>query len=556
MKLLDLFKRKKQVSRRNYQGANVGRLFADFQASDKSPDAEIRFALKTLRNRCRDLERNNEYARRYIHLLKTNVVGDRGVTMQVKAKNTDGSFDRIGNTQIEREFAAWSRLGNCTVDGKMSFSDAQKFFIQSLCRDGEVLIRKVVYPNKWGFAVEFLEPELLDELKNEVLPNGDQIRMGVEIDKYYRPIAYHLLTNHPGDYQLYPQTRKTVRVTADKIIHVFLPERAQQTRGVPIMSTAIMSLKMLHGYREAELVAARTAAAKMGFFVSASGNDFPADDKEDFTPIMNAEPGTFHQLPEGMDFKQFDPTHPTTAFGDFEKAILRGIASGLGVSYTSLANDLEGVSYSSIRQGELENRDFYKTLQAFMIEHFVDPIYREWLSMAMTKQVVSLPITKFDKFADSTQFRARGFAWVDPQKEINAAVTAMNNGIMSMQDVANQYGRDVEETFEQVAMEAELAKEYGINLSFQPFGQKLPVAGEITGEAEDDIPVEGRSPSINLNLQMQNDTQISRKEIKLIRDKKGMVTGAEAIMADGKKTINFVRNENGIVIGAEQLKEE
>lgn len=542
MKIADFFKRKK-VAKRAYQGANTGRLFADFITSNRSPDAEIRFALETLRNRCRDLERNNEYARRFVHLLKTNVVGEKGVNMQVKARNTDGTFDRIGNLQIEREWAAWGKKGNCTVDGKMSWLDAQKFFVQSLARDGEVLIRKVNYPNKWGFALEFLEPDILDEKKNETLPNGNQIRMGVEIDKYFKPVAYHLLTVHPGDGGYYsPLARRHTRVEADKILHVFIGERAQQTRGVPMMSSAIASLKMLHGYREAELVAARVGASKMGFFTSSTGNDFPADDYEDsFIPIMQAEPGTMHQLPAGTDFKAFDPTHPTTAFADFEKAILRGIASGLGVSYNSLANDLEGVSYSSIRQGSLEDRDFYKTLQQFMIQHFVEPVYREWLSMAMTTSALSLPITKFDKFFESTSFRARGFAWVDPQKEITAAVTAMNNGIMSMQDVSNQYGRDIEETFEQIAMETELAKEFGVNLAFQPFGQKMPAAPEITGAAESqqeevvreqvinlNPSFEVKSDPIQLNLKVESGEKKRNKKIKLVRDSKGVVIGAES----------------------------
>lgn len=543
MKLLDIFKRNRKVKKRAYQGANVGRLFADFVTSNRSPDAEIRFALETLRNRCRDLERNNEYARRYIHLLKTNVVGERGVTMQVKARNTDGTFDRIGNSIIERQWSEWGRLGNCTVDGKMSWSDAQKFFIQSLVRDGEVLMRKVNYPNKWGFALEFLEPDLLDEKKNETLPNGHQIRMGVEIDKFYRPIAYHILTVHPGDYQYLTAARRTERIPADKILHVYIGERAQQTRGVPLMATTISSLKMLHGYREAELVAARTGASKMGFFTSPTGNEFPADDKEEsFVPIMEAEPGTFHQLPDGMDFKQFDPTHPTTAFGEFEKAILRGIASGLGVSYTSLANDLEGVSYSSIRQGSLEDRDFYKTLQQFMIQHFVEPVFREWLTQAMTTTSVSLPITKYDKFAEAVEFRARGFAWVDPQKEIDAAVTAMNNGIMSMQDVANQYGRDVEETFEQIAMETELAKEYGVNLSFQPFGQKLPAAAEVTGAAEvEQAPEVVREQVINLNPNFEVKSEPIQLNLKVESGEKKR-----------NKKIRLVRNDEGVVIGAEE----
>ena len=38
-----------------------------------------------------------------------------------------------------------------------------------------------------------------------------------------------------------------------------------------MLATAIGALKMLHGYREAELVAARVAASKMGFITSLDG---------------------------------------------------------------------------------------------------------------------------------------------------------------------------------------------------------------------------------------------------------------------------------------------
>ena len=58
------------------------------------------------------------------------------------------------------------------------------------------------------------------------------------------------------------------------MLHVFLPERAHQTRGVPMLATAIGALKMLHGYREAELVAARVAASKMGFITSPDGDGY------------------------------------------------------------------------------------------------------------------------------------------------------------------------------------------------------------------------------------------------------------------------------------------
>ena len=101
MGVFDFLKRDaKPVKRRSFKAAQTGRLFSDFVASTRSADAEIRPALKSIRHRCRDLARNDEYARRFLTLIKTNVVGEKGVSVQVKAKNADGTFDSPGNAII------------------------------------------------------------------------------------------------------------------------------------------------------------------------------------------------------------------------------------------------------------------------------------------------------------------------------------------------------------------------------------------------------------------------------------------------------------------------
>jgi lambda family phage portal protein len=488
--MFDFLKRKpKPIKRRNYMAANIGRLFNDFVSGDRSADSELKFQLKLIRDRSRDLARNNEYAKRYLSLVKTNVIGERGFTLQVKARNSDGSLDYAGNNIIENAWKAWGRLGNCTVDGRLSWLDAQRQVVEAIKRDGEIFIQKVKGRGyRDGFAINLIEADRVDELKNERLSNGNVIRMGVELDQNQRVAAYHVLTTHPGDYEFaVPQSRKHIRIPADQIIHVYEQLRPGQTRGEPSMAPAMAALKMLHGLREAELVAARTAASKMGFFTSPSGDGFAADDyEENHIPMMNAEPGTFHQLPAGVSFTAFDPNHPTTAFDSFQKSILRGIAGGLGVSYTSLSNDLEATSYSSIRQGALEERDAYRTLQSFMIEHFVEPVFRAWLTQALDFGSIPIPGSKFDKFADNAMFRGRGWQWVDPLKEMNAAVIGLQNGVLSMQDVQANYGRDVEETLTQIQRDKEQANALGLKYAFEPFGAtQMPVEPTINdGESE------------------------------------------------------------------------
>lgn len=477
---------KKTGSRRNYHAAATGRLFADFMSSNRSADSELKPDLALMRNRSRELARNDVYTRRYLNLMKTNVIGD-GMTLQVKARNADGSLDTIGNDIIEGAWAEFGMLGNCTADGKMSWVDLQKYCVEATKRDGEAFFQ-IIYNQsfKHGVAIQPLEADYIDEQKNERLKNGHEIRMGIELDGFKRPVAYWVRQRHPGDYDYNTLgLTNSVRIPADRIIHVFKPLRAGQTRGEPAMVTAMTQIKMLNAHREAELVASRMAASKMGFFISDNGEDAPADDYENGTvPLIDAEPGTFHQLPAGVDFKPFDPSHPATAFADFQKGILRGIASGLGVSYASLSNDLEGTSYSSIRQGALEERDAYRDEQQFFREHFILPAYAVWLNYVMDFGLIPIPATKFDKFFMASTFRARGWQWVDPQKEVNAAVIAMHNGIMSMQDVSAQYGRDVEETFSQWQRDKEIAQSFGLNLAFEPFGGPETAKGAVDGATD------------------------------------------------------------------------
>ena len=84
-------------------------------------------------------------------------------------------------------------------------------------------------------------------------------------------------------------------------------------------------------------------------------------------------------------------------------------------------------------------------------------------------------MVKFEKFAEYTVFQPRGFSWAVPLKEINANIVGLQNGVLSLQDVAPHYGRNVEEVFEAMERECKLAKSHGISLAFQAFEAKRPV---------------------------------------------------------------------------------
>ena len=61
--------------RRMYEGARVSRLTSDWVTGGTSADAEIKGSLQRLRNRSRQLVRDNDYARQAIRAVRNNVIG-------------------------------------------------------------------------------------------------------------------------------------------------------------------------------------------------------------------------------------------------------------------------------------------------------------------------------------------------------------------------------------------------------------------------------------------------------------------------------------------------
>jgi len=344
-----------------------------------------------------------------------------------------------------------------------------------LARDGECLIRKLYGKGygKYGFQLQILDVDRLDWMLN--VPAGDDgvaIKMGVEINKYGKVLAYHVLTKHPSDVQYYTASYSTrERIPVEDVYHLFIADRPEQNRGIPWMHAAMVQLGNLGGYEEAAIIAARVGAAKMGFFTAPDGDGSALSTEVDDNGnlMTEADAGVFGVLPQGYDFTPFNPDYPHAMYAEFVKAALRGIASGLGVSYNGLANDLEGVNFSSIRAGVLEEREVWMGLQNWLIEHFMDDVYETWLKWALLSGAITLPngstlpVTKFDKFNQAT-WKGRRWQWVDPVKDIQANIQAVNNGFKSRTDVIAEQGQDIEDVFMKLAEEEAMIEELDLDL--------------------------------------------------------------------------------------------
>ena len=478
---------------RNFSAGVVTRLNDVFSGSFGTVNSDLMGQMDLMRARSRSLMRDNNHAKRFIQMCATHIVGPNGFLLNVQGRR-GGKLKQTTNNLIEDSFYAWARRGVCESTGHLSFVGVQELLGKTLVRDGEALVKKINGPaagNDWHFALQVLAVDRLDTGMNKRLEDGNIIKMGVELSPVGKPVAYHIKASNPAEvYTGNSLQQKTQRVPAKEILHIFLPLEPEQVRGVPWMHTAMETLQKLGTFHDAALIAANVGAAKMGFFTTAEGSSLGLADSQDSQGrlMTTVEAGVIDTLPVGTTFQSFDPTYPEANYGPFVKSFLQAAASGLGVSYATLANDLEGVNYSSIRAGVLEERDNWMLLQNWFADVFLTPVYEAWLDMAILKGLIvsdrGIPLSIRDKGeAMRHVWQGRRWAWVDPLKDIEATIAAINNGLMSRTEAAAQQGRDLYDVWAQLQKEQDDASALGLNFSLGQNGVSNTV-----NENQDNIP--------------------------------------------------------------------
>lgn len=272
--------------------------------------------------KCRDLAKNSPIVRAYLSACQKNIIGQTGFSLQCQVKNPDGTLNQKLNDEVEW---AWYNFGKAmhgflTVDGGMGHNDLDALILRTLIIDGEVFIR-VLHPqsNPYGLSFQIIDSASIDFTKRRDFPMGNPkstaIVLGVEIDAYFRPIAYYI---KPGTTVVY-QAGIQEKIPAADIIHIFKREFPQQVRGIPPLNASLESLKNLEDFRLAEILAAKVASCA-GVFYERNNTQIQGDfinqqevnDQGEFAKTL--EPFMASVVPIGYTAKTLTPNHPNSGY--------------------------------------------------------------------------------------------------------------------------------------------------------------------------------------------------------------------------------------------------
>ena len=433
---------------RRYEGATKSRRTDGWnKTGSSSANNEIRIDLPVLRERSRDLVRNNGYAKKGIQAIRNNTVGT-GIrpTPSKSAKLSQAETDRIKD-----RWWRWAETKDCDYDARENFYGLQKLIIGTVAESGECLVRRRRMKAGEGtipVKLQVCEPDLLDQFQDSpLLENGGFIYQGVEFDKSMRRVAYWMFDRHPSD-QVSVTSR---RIPASDILHIFLQERAGQIRGVPWVSSVMIRMKDFDEYEDAQLVRQKIAAC-FSVFVEDSPeaqtgvSDMSADKQ---AKLDRVEPGIIEYLEPGKKVTFANPP-AVEGYDTYTKKTLQGIAAGLGTSYETLSGDLGNVNFSSGRMGWLEfHRNIQEWQSRIMVPLFCDPVW-EWFIQGL---ILTGALKDTDQWP-TAEWTPPQREMIDPVKEIKGMSEKVRNGFSSWQDAVRQLGGDPDVVLAQLIEDA------------------------------------------------------------------------------------------------------
>lgn len=482
-----------------YDGARHSRRTRFWNTSANGPRSEVQNDLKTLRNRSRDLTRNNAWAASALDTLIGFQVGT-GITprsaiprlglapmaklramkndteAQEKARAYAATRDQVNtmNAEVDAAFAEWAK--RCDIGRQLDFYGIQSQAARARAEAGEVLILMIRLSAseartrglKVPLALQVLEADYLDDARDqERTVDGNLIINGIEYSAMGAPIAYWLYERHPGESGFLgsPSSNRR-RIPASDIVHLFKPTRPGQVRGVPVVAASITRLRALDELEDAALQQAKIQACLAAFITSDAApgrGPLEGTDSETGDALKTFSPGMIERLLPGEDVSFATPSG-TGGFNELAKHQLHAIAAAYGLTYDLLTGDLSGANYSSLRAGRTAfKRQLEQDQWHMLIPGLCEPIWRAWVEAALGAGV--LPPAKHNYPAE---WGPPIFEFVDPLKDALATKAMIRMGLKSWGQAVTEQGYNPASMVQEIAENNAMHDEHGIILDIDP----------------------------------------------------------------------------------------
>ncbi len=512
--------------------SRTSRELRHFNARIGSVDAEYSRALPVIQARASHIFRNDPFAQNAVALHKNNIVGHSyrlSAEPDIDLLGFDEEWEEKFQTEVEARWANWADNPMKWIDAsrKLNHTELLRLGVASYVVNGEMLAAvewKKPNPSGYQTAIQMIDPSRLCNPEDRAY-DLDRVRGGIEFDDYGAPQAYYIRNSAKGGLQDQTGIHKWTRIPATerhgriKIIHLFDPNYAQQSRGISKLTAVIRQFRSLEKFSdivlENAIVNASYAAViespldptllgqKMGF--QQGGNQYEQYTKDMMTTagdyMANAKNLTLSGvkiplLPIGTKLS-LTPMGNAGGLGtQFDRAVLRKLAAALDVSYEQLSRDFSETNYSSARAAMLETWKAMQSIKATISDAFATHNYCVWFEEAYNNNVFkTLPEGSVDFYNPDVFSALTKCNWIgasrgqiDEKKETEALLLKVNGRLMSRATACGLLGVDWRSEMRQMAREEKYAVKIGLT---------LPSIDGNTGKDEEEEPEDSEEKANN-----------------------------------------------------------
>src|SRR5581483_2129345 len=350
--------------RNSFESATMTRRATGWYAPTVGPNAATLPNLATLRALSRQAYRNDPYGGGAIDIRVEQLVG---CGISPKSLAPDEAF----REQVQTLWTRWTEV--CDADGRLDFAGLLAQVTREWEEAGEVFTRLRARLPEDGLPV----PLQLQLLEAEFCPldytgvrGPNRVRAGIEISPIGKRLAYWFYPEHPDDADVTSAAAgPLVRLPADAVLHVYLPLRAGQLRGLPRLFRALLTMRDLDVGDDATLLRWQLGNMFMGWIQRApsavgetvdpfSGQPITRDAED--RPIVPMQPGAMGELLPGEELHFNEPPEAGNTYEAFMRQQLRKIAVAARVPYHALTGDMAQVNDRTIR---VILQDFRRSLE-------------------------------------------------------------------------------------------------------------------------------------------------------------------------------------------------
>ena len=448
----------------NYDAAKFGRRLASWRPPSTGPNAAIQPAGRTVRDRARDVVRNDGIGAAIVRQWVSAIIGSGiGVRPTVSDEKVKANVSNLW-----RQFAE-----NADFYNTQHLDSLQATIMAAVVRDGECFIQVIqtFRPDEPPLQLKLLEADMCPFEYTTLAENDNRILAGIEYDAAGRKVAYHMHKFHPGEsHAMNNYAWDLIRIPADQILHIYNVERPGQQRGISWLAPVLTQIKNLSEYQDNILERVKLQNLFTGVItrpaplVGQEAIDPLTGQAIDFAsngaPTVGLEPGAMIELAPGEDVKFSTPPTAGPDHSDFIKTRLQAIASGVGLPFISLSGDVENLSDRSLR---VVIQDFRRQVEAhqynLIINQFLKPVYSAWHKWLILRG--PLPF-RSAMLAEHCEFAPPRFKYIHPVQDVASLKAEVDAGFRSRSSVIAELGNDPEEIDAQRA--ADVAREESLNL--------------------------------------------------------------------------------------------